>query len=114
MFESSDLNVMLKVQKTFSQEPGATAVMKKALGLPLPLTSKLTSVQFEPEDIEKMRSLMSIMKDPRIVGAMEVAKELQLTTELGRAKFMSQGWNNGFNYVDIPSDPKCLNIIILW
>ena len=37
MFESSDLNVMLKVQKTFAQEPGATAVMKKALGLPLPL-----------------------------------------------------------------------------
>ena len=38
-----------------------------------------------------MRSLMSIMKDPRIVGAMDVAKELQLTTELGRATFMSQG-----------------------
>ena len=45
VFESSDLNVMLKVQKTFGAEPGATVVMKKALGLPLPLTSKLTSVQ---------------------------------------------------------------------
>ena len=38
-----------------------------------------------------MKSLMSIMKDPRIVGAMDVAKELKLTEELGRAQFMSQG-----------------------
>ena len=45
VFESSDLNVMLKVQKKFQEEPGATAVMKKALGLPLPLTSKLTAVK---------------------------------------------------------------------
>ena len=92
VFESSDLNVMLKVQKVFQQEEGATVIMKKALGLPLPLTSKLTSVKFEPEDVKKMKELMSIMKDPRIVGAMEVAKELQLTSELGRATFMSQGW----------------------
>ena len=42
-----------------------------------------------------MKSLMSIMKDPRIVGAMGVAKELKLTEELGRAQFLSQGWQKG-------------------
>ena len=42
-----------------------------------------------------MKSLMSIMKDPRIVGAMGVAEELKLTEELGRAQFLSQGWQKG-------------------
>ena len=91
VFESSDLNVMLKVQKTFQSEPGATVVMKKALGLPLPLTSKLTAVEFQPEDIAMMRSLMGKLKDPRFAGVMQVAQELQLTTELGRARVMNQG-----------------------
>ena len=63
VFGPSDLNVMLKVQKILQDEPGATDVMKKALSLPLPLISKLTAVEFQPEDVAMMRRLIGHLKD---------------------------------------------------
>ena len=55
MFEVSEVNAMLRVLKTFKEEPeGATEMLKKVLSLPLALISKLTADKSEPEDIEKM------------------------------------------------------------
>lgn len=55
VFEVSEVNAMLRVLKTFKEEPeGATEMLKKVLSLPLPLISKLTADKSEPEDIEKM------------------------------------------------------------
>jgi hypothetical protein len=57
IFESSDLNAMIKMQKVFASSPKAGFVLKAALGLPLTLTGKLTSVEIGPDDFEMMKAL---------------------------------------------------------
>ncbi len=73
VFESADLNAMIKMQKLFMANPKAGYVMRAALAIPLTTTGKLTSVDIGPEDFEAMQSLRGIMEDERIMGAMEVS-----------------------------------------